>query len=1128
LLHRVLVPDLFERARAPSHGQVLVARYAREADAGYTSSPYEEWLQEVVEQVGACWILSCAFVRILKDQGLLGRRPLLEGQHFDSATGWLLSLFRELAHSPGIASIFGAPQNGLWRLPLSDEASRALIDFFWKRDATSLPAWSFEEGLDLFEALYQGLSSPLREQHALLSTPSFVVDFILEWTLEPALAAFRLQQVRLVDPVCGSGGFLLRAFERLYARHQQREPGGSAREHALAALAQVHGVDIAPLATLVTRIRLTLAFLKQAGLSRLEEVPSLPLNIVAADSLLRGFTPGRSEGLAADAEMRLRGYPDTDESESADHLLGQGYHVVVGNPPYLTSRDAGRRQIYRERYTSAQGNFALSVPFTERFFQLAIEGGFVGFITSNAFMKREFGRALVENVLPRIELTHIIDTSGAYIPGHGTPTVILLGRNHPASSSTVRGVLSKRGEPTIPAEPARGRVWSVLIRHLNDVGYEDDFIQVTDLSRMGLKTHPWPLAAGLAADVLRLLEQQSVPLGECVAWLGQGSWTGMDEIFFMPGHMAARLALEKHALRPVVFGESVRHWAAPASMLALAPYSKDTQEPFEGEESAAWVRYLWPYRAVLTQQKHFNSTSFLAGAGWWKWSFWREGARQSSLTLISPVISSYNHFVAERGGRLTAGTVLKIELRDGASEEDLLVLLAYLNTSAACFWMKQNLFSRERNLRRPHAFKVHPEENLYDFSPRLLGQMPVPMRLLQPGTLREQVLALARRLDQVAQEREACSPRHVLARWPGGSRDSLLRALAHAQQKEATLFRQMVCDQEDLDWMLYGVLGLVEEAAAHGAPGFALPEHRPFKWLSEMPPKRLSPSLAEPWSFRRRELRQKRALALLETALYKRPWRSDPESKADDYREQVATACREWLLGRLEQSFQTMELPRAAALGELVSSLRNQVDADAVASVYSSQVGAGLEQVIEAMLELESAPYLAALRHTPSGLEKRAIWESTWLCQRSGVDMHTDCPVPPQYEPEDFQRAHLWHLRGRWDVPRERFILYPNAGSKPLYGWAGWDPVQRACVLMRLHSEQKGQGASEELVPILGGLLELLPWIEQWHHVPDPRLGGVRPDEQLRSFILHEAQSLGTSVEVIRTWRPEQERQQGS
>ncbi|MDQ3830430.1 MAG: hypothetical protein M3361_14250 [Candidatus Tectomicrobia bacterium] len=41
--------------------------------------------------------------------------------------------------------------------------------------------------------------------------------------------------------------------------------------------------------------------------------------------------------------------------------------------------------------------------------------GFVGMITANSFMKREFGKKLIEEFLPKVDLTHVIDTSGAYI-----------------------------------------------------------------------------------------------------------------------------------------------------------------------------------------------------------------------------------------------------------------------------------------------------------------------------------------------------------------------------------------------------------------------------------------------------------------------------------------------------------------------------------------------------------------------------------------------------------------------------------------------------------------------------------------------------------------------------------------
>ena len=86
--------------------------------------------------------------------------------------------------------------------------------------------------------------------------------------------------------------------------------------------------------------------------------------------------------------------------------LKKRFHVVVGNPPYITEKDARKRDYHkakvgkRRRYISAAGKYSLGAPFTERMLQLADEGGWVGEITANSFMKREFGKTLIEEVLP--------------------------------------------------------------------------------------------------------------------------------------------------------------------------------------------------------------------------------------------------------------------------------------------------------------------------------------------------------------------------------------------------------------------------------------------------------------------------------------------------------------------------------------------------------------------------------------------------------------------------------------------------------------------------------------------------------------------------------------------------------
>ncbi len=110
---------------------------------------------------------------------------------------------------------------------------------------------------------------------------------------------------------------------------------------------------------------------------------------------------------------------------------------MVGNPPYITVKDTALNAAYRQTLPEpATGKYSLVRALHRALLRAGAAGhasgtrpASSGMITANSFMKREFGKKLIEEFLPRLDLTHVIDTSGAYIPGHGTPTVILFGRN---------------------------------------------------------------------------------------------------------------------------------------------------------------------------------------------------------------------------------------------------------------------------------------------------------------------------------------------------------------------------------------------------------------------------------------------------------------------------------------------------------------------------------------------------------------------------------------------------------------------------------------------------------------------------------------------------------------------------
>jgi hypothetical protein len=215
--------------------------------------------------------------------------------------------------------IHPAYQPALWAGVPSPKACTQLIDW-WANQAPSLayPAGDSTPGSisgwpigDLLPVLHDHL----RAGNALVQTPSWVADLILDLTLIPAVDTFRDEHlVRTIDPACGTGHFLIRAIDYLWQwwttgtlTHRSitgRPPvtGGptlSPVEAARRILASVDGVDIDPLTAAVARFRTTIYIghlLAGSGVLpgplRLEHIPhTITPRIAVGDALLLGQIP---------------------------------------------------------------------------------------------------------------------------------------------------------------------------------------------------------------------------------------------------------------------------------------------------------------------------------------------------------------------------------------------------------------------------------------------------------------------------------------------------------------------------------------------------------------------------------------------------------------------------------------------------------------------------------------------------------------------------------------------------------------------------------------------------------------------------------------------------------------------
>lgn len=354
----------------------------------------------------------------------------------DTATG-IRNGLKQLADAhPALAGFTDPSVVAMWGAEISDEDAVA-IRRLWAGHPLDDPQHR-PHGYLLGNA-YQALSEEARKHRALAQTPRYVTDLLLTLALDPAMDEHgTLRGFRMIDPSCGTGHILIESLLRIASWTPPGRGGIYAAtpariEHALRA---VHGVDLDPYAALIARLRLITMATAMCRAHRTGLPDHWPIQVAAANSLL-----------------------DQDQP-----LLTRGqYHAVVANPPYVTPKTAGERDAVRKAYPDVcHMKYALSLPFHQLSTDLLVPGGWCSQLTANSFMKREFGQRFIEEYLPRYDLRWVIDTSGAYIPGHGTPTVILAHRNQPPVSSTVSAVLGKQGEPKAPADPSRGLVWQAI------------------------------------------------------------------------------------------------------------------------------------------------------------------------------------------------------------------------------------------------------------------------------------------------------------------------------------------------------------------------------------------------------------------------------------------------------------------------------------------------------------------------------------------------------------------------------------------------------------------------------------------------------------------------------------------
>ena len=563
----------------------------------------------------------------------------------------------------------------------------------------------------------------VRKQGGVYYTPGWVVRHIVNRALGESLrGAAPARKFRVLDPACGSGSFLLGAYEFLLDWHLDKyredpklhlkagqivkDDSGEFRlslnERRSILTSNLWGVDKDEQAVEVAKLSLMLKCLEgensgSIGAARelgMRALPDLGKNIRAGNSIIapdfhHGLNPDEKEILQINAFDWPREFPE---------IIGKdgGFDAVIGNPPYVRQEILGEK--FKEyapmHYAVYHGTADLFSYFIERGISLLKPGGRFSYIVSNRWMRANYGEPLRKFLRGR-ELLEIVDFGVQQVfPGAATYTCIL----------------------TAGGGKARANFQAARMEKLPGIG--DDFSAMVNerahkIRRSSLGASGWSLARADAAGLLEKLQSENIPLVDFVGGeIYRGIITGFNKAFVISNAERKELIRQDRKsaelIKPLVVGADVKRYA-----------------PLPGDKWLIFARRgvnVADYPAVLAHLEQYRQRLRPRPENWSgekKWTGRKPGRYKwfelqdpveyhavfSQTKIVYPNISQEPNFTLDSDGILTNDKCFVIPTNDKC-------LLAILNSSLCMFFFKN----------------VLPELRGGYYEPRLVffGNFPIP------------------------------------------------------------------------------------------------------------------------------------------------------------------------------------------------------------------------------------------------------------------------------------------------------------------------------------------------------------------------------------------------------------------
>ncbi|MDP2638675.1 MAG: TaqI-like C-terminal specificity domain-containing protein [Candidatus Azambacteria bacterium] len=224
-----------------------------------------------------------------------------------------------------------------------------------------------------------------RKEQGIYYTPTFIVDYIVKNSLKPILDQCKsiadLKKIKVLDPACGSGSFLIKALEVISEKYKKFHYDDAYTKLQILT-ENIYGVDLDEQAVEIARLNLLINALDSKN-----KLPILANNIKNGNSLISG----------TDEELKKyfgKNYRDKKpfnwEEEFPEVFVQGGFDVVIGNPPWGAGIDSADKSFYKDRFITGKGIIDTFALFTEKSIKLLNETGRWGFILPDILLLKDY------------------------------------------------------------------------------------------------------------------------------------------------------------------------------------------------------------------------------------------------------------------------------------------------------------------------------------------------------------------------------------------------------------------------------------------------------------------------------------------------------------------------------------------------------------------------------------------------------------------------------------------------------------------------------------------------------------------------------------------------------------------